>query len=170
MLLFALAPLAVLMPLAEAAAGAVEDKPPPIIDLDGTVLVQFAIFVVMYVVLRQFLFKPYLRMRQSRESHIQGAEKKARDLEQRRESIEAEYQMRMQKARAGADEERMRMQAEARTREADVLGQARTRAQQRLAEAQAKIAAQVATAQAALEKQAEPLARSLLQKLLRREI
>jgi F0F1-type ATP synthase membrane subunit b/b' len=44
------------------------------------------------------------------------------------------------------------------------------RAQERLSEAQKKITAQVAAAQAELEKQAEPLARSLAHKLLGREI
>ena len=172
MLLSSLAPLSLLMSLAEAvpATAAAEEKAPPVIDLDGTVLVQFAIFVAMYLVLRRFLFQPYLQMRATREAHIEGAEKTARELERKRESMDADYQQRLQKARSGAEEERLRLQAEARTREAEVLAQARTRAQGRVVEAQKKIAAQVATAQSELERQAEPLARSLAHKLLGREV
>ena len=44
------------LPLPAAAAGG-EEKPHPVIDIDGTVLIQFAIFVVMYFVLRQFLLR-----------------------------------------------------------------------------------------------------------------
>ena len=43
-----------------------EEKAPPVIDIDGTVLVQFAIFIAMFIVLRQFLFKPYVQMRDDR--------------------------------------------------------------------------------------------------------
>jgi F-type H+-transporting ATPase subunit b len=152
------------------ASAPVEEKAPPLIDIDGTVLVQFGIFVVMYLVLRHFLFVPYLRMRAEREAHIEGAEKTAQELLRKRETLDAEYQQRVQKARAGAEDERTRLQAEGRAREAEVLGLARTRAQARISETTKKIAAEVKTAQAELAKQAEPLARSLANKLLGREV
>jgi F-type H+-transporting ATPase subunit b len=170
MLLPSLAPLSTLLLLAEAAPPGAEEKAPPVIDLDGTVLVQFAIFIVMYLVLRRFLFQPYLRMRAEREAHIDGVEKAAKEMEHKRETLEAEYQQRMQKARSGADEERLRMQSEGRARETELLGQARSRAQAQVSEVKGKIAAQVVAAQAELEKHAEPLARSLAHKLLGREI
>ena len=68
--------------LALVLAEATEEKAPPVIDIDGTVLVQFAIFVVMFLILRAFLFKPYLKMRQDRADNIEGAEVKARQAEQ----------------------------------------------------------------------------------------
>ena len=40
-------------------AEAAEEKAPPVIDIDGTVVVQFAIFVVMFFVLRSLFCKPY---------------------------------------------------------------------------------------------------------------
>lgn len=165
-----LVPHSMLTLLAEAAPSAVEEKAPPVIDIDGTVVIQFAIFVVMYLVLRRFLFEPYMAMRKNREAHIDGVEKKARDMERRRESMDAEYQQRLQKARSSADDERAKLQVEGRAREAEVLGQARTRAQERIVEAQRKISAQVAAAQAELEKQAVPLAKQLAQRLLGREV
>ncbi len=136
MLLSSLAPLAALLAEAApaAASAAQEEKAPPVIDLDGTVLVQFAIFVVLYLVLRKFLFAPYLRMRAEREQHIEGAERKAQELEGRRESLENEYAARMAKARAGAEEERAKLQAEGRARESELLTQARGRAARRIAE------------------------------------
>jgi F-type H+-transporting ATPase subunit b len=159
--------------LAEAAAGTpapVEEKAPPLIDIDGTVLIQFAIFIVMYLVLRRFLFEPYLRMREQREANIEGAEKTAQELLHKRDTLDTEYQQRVQKARAGAEEERMRLQSEGRARETEVLGQARARSQARVSESTTKIAAEVKIAQAELAKQAEPLARSIANKLLGREV
>lgn len=158
--------------LAEAAATAAppaEEQAPPLIDIDGTVLIQFGIFLVMLLVLRQLLWDPYLRMRAEREAHIEGAERAAQDLLRKRDVLDAQYQQRVQRARANADEERTRMQAEGRAREAEVLSQARARAQARMTEASRKIAAEVTAAQAELEKQAEPLARALAVKLLGRE-
>lgn len=155
---------------AAAAPAAVEEKAPPLIDIDGTVLVQFGIFVVMYIVLRNFLFVPYLRMRAEREAHIEGAERTAQELLRKRETLDAEYQQRVQKARAGAEDERTRLQTEGRAREAEVLGQARSRAQARINETTQKIATEVKAAQVELAKQAEPLARSLASKLLGREV
>jgi F-type H+-transporting ATPase subunit b len=172
MLLSSLAPLAVFLAEAATATGAApaEEKAPPVIDIDGTVLLQFAIFVLLYAILRKFLFVPYLKMRADRASHIHGAEKKAQELERKRDSLDADYQQRMQKARSGAEDERMRLQSEGRARESELLGQARTRAQERIAETQKKIAAQVAAAEDELEKQAEPLAHSIAHKLLGREV
>ncbi len=38
----------------------------PLIDIDGTVLIQFGIFLVMAFFATQWLFKPYMRMRDER--------------------------------------------------------------------------------------------------------
>ena len=35
---------------------------------------QFAIFIAMFIVLRQFLFKPYMQMREDRAHRISSAE------------------------------------------------------------------------------------------------
>jgi len=164
-----LAPLAPLLPLLAAASGG-EEKAPPVIDIDGTVLIQFAIFVVMYFVLRQFLFQPYLKMRAERAERIEGAEGRASELAKKRESLDRDYQSRLETTRAKAEEERLRIQTEARAREGELLTAARTRAQSRVQETQKTIAAQVAAAEGELQKQVEPLAMALAKKLLGREV
>lgn len=163
-----LAPLAPLLPLL-AAAGS-EEKAPPVIDIDGTVLIQFVIFVVMYFVLRQFLFEPYLKMRAERAERIDGAEHKAQEMAKKRLALDSDYQARLDKTRAKAEEERLRIQSEARTREGELLAEARARAQARVQETQRAIASQVAAAESDLQKQVEPLALALTQKLLGREV
>lgn len=164
-----LAPLAPLLPLLAAASGG-EEKAPPVIDIDGTVLIQFAIFVVMYFVLKQFLFQPYLKMRAERSERIEGAEARAGELAKKRESLDRDYQARLDATRAKAEEERLRIQTEARAREGEMLTEARSRAQTRVQETQKAIAAQVAAAEGELQKQVEPLAMALAKKLLGREV
>ena len=164
-----LAPLAPLLPLLAAAAGG-EEKAPPVIDIDGTVLIQFVIFVVMYVVLRQFLFAPYLKMRAERAERIDGAEHKAQEMAKKRAALDGDYQARLAKTRANAEEERLRIQNEARAREGELLAEARARAQARVAETQRTIASQVQAAESELQKQVEPLAMALTKKLLGREV
>jgi len=164
-----LAPLAPLLPLLAAASGG-EEKAPPVIDIDGTVLIQFVIFVVMYFVLRQFLFQPYLKMRAERAERIDGAEARAGEMAKKRESLDRDYQSRLEKTRAKAEEERLRIQTEARAREGELLAEARARAQGRVQETQKAIAAQVAAAEGELQKQVEPLAMALAKKLLGREV
>lgn len=156
--------------MAAEAAEAVEEKAPPIIDMDGTVLVQFALFIVMFLVLRAFLFKPYLKMRDERAEKIEGAEAKAGNLAKRAEQLEADYKAKVAKARASAEEERAKLQSEARTRESELLGQARTRAQGRIQATREQIAQQVAAAQSELQQRAQALGHTLASKLLGREV
>ena len=156
--------------LALVLAEAAEEAAPPVIDIDGTVLVQFAIFVTMFVVLRTFLFKPYLKMRAERSRHIEGAEALAHKAEQKALELEAQYKERMQKARAGADSERAALQLEGRTREAELLAQARERAQTRINATRQQITTQVAAAQKELAQSAEALGHQIASKLLGRSV
>lgn len=156
--------------LALTLAEAAEEKAPPVIDIDGTVLVQFAIFVTMFFVLRAFLFKPYLKMRDVRADNIEGAEAKARTAEQKAADLEAQYKERMQKARADADSQRAALQQEGRAREAELLAQARERAQGRVNATRQQIATQVAAAQKDLAERADTLGHQIASKLLGREV
>src|SRR5215471_14265253 len=45
----------------------------PLIDIDGTVIVQFVLFLVLFAVSNRFLFQPYLRLRERRTAGIEGA-------------------------------------------------------------------------------------------------
>ncbi len=156
--------------LALVLAEAAEEAAPPVIDIDGTVLVQFAIFVTMFVVLRTFLFKPYLKMRAERSRQIEGAEALAHQAEQKAHELEAQYKERMQKARAGADSERAALQLEGRTRETELLTQARDRAQTRINATRQQIATQVAAAQKELAQRADALGHQIASKLLGRQV
>lgn len=147
-----------------------EEKAPPVIDIDGTVLVQFAIFLAMFVILRQYLFKPYMQMRDERSHRISSAEASAVESQKRATSIEQQFKEKMEKARQAAEEERLKLANEGRQREEELLSAARTRAQSRISATREQVASQVAKAQSELSERAESLSKVLATKLLGREV
>lgn len=151
-------------------AASVEEKPMPVIDIDGTVVVQFGLFVVMYFVLKHLLFEPYLAMRQQRSEGIEGARHHAANMETRAAEMERDYDRRFGAAKSRAEDERGRTRAQAQEREREVLAEARGVAQARLGAARHKLAADLQAAGAELQRQAQPLARQMVSKILGREV
>src|SRR5947208_3579539 len=105
------------------------EKAAPLIDIDGTVLVQLAIFLVMMAVLYGLVFRPYLRVRDERERGIGGARGEAKAMEERASAIAVDYEGKLAKARQRGGEERARLRAEGQAREREVVGRAREEAQ-----------------------------------------
>lgn len=149
---------------------AVEEAPPPLIDLDGTLLIQFGLFVLMYLLLRYVLFAPYLRMRAERDRGISGAREEAHKMEARAQAIVADYDAKLGRAKLRGAEERARVRAEAAVRERQILGAARDEAGRAIAEARGKISGDAQAARVRLEAEAQALARAMAKKILGREV
>jgi len=49
----------------------------PLIDIDLTAVVQFALFLAVYVIANKFLFQPFLALRTRRKAGIEGARAEA---------------------------------------------------------------------------------------------
>src|SRR5437763_8931824 len=90
-----------------------EEAPPPLIDVDGTLLVQFGLFLIMLLVLSRLVFKPYLKLRDEREKSIGGAKHEAKDMEAKARAMVADYDARMTRAKQRGGEERAKVRAEA---------------------------------------------------------
>lgn len=152
------------------AAAEAEEKAPPVIDIDGTVVVQFAIFLVLYFILKSFFFDPYLKMRADRDRGISGVRDEADAMTRRAHELGQDYQRRMQAARAQADEERARLRNQGLERERDLLAETRAVAQARVGSIRQQIAQQAKAAEQQLAAQAQPLARRVARQLLGREV
>jgi F-type H+-transporting ATPase subunit b len=61
------------------------------IELNFTLIIQLIIVLSLMVILTQILFKPFLRVLQERRNRIEGAEKKAKDLQQQAEELIERY-------------------------------------------------------------------------------
>ena len=63
-------------------ASAPQSAEPELLDLDGTAFIALGIFLVTLLVLWQFLWKPYLRVRDERVARTEGARAQAGELDQ----------------------------------------------------------------------------------------
>lgn len=142
----------------------------PLIDIDGTVFIQFALFLLLYIVANQLLFQPYLALRKRRRDGIEGARVEATQMSASADAKLADYEKQLAAARDRANETGRKVRAEAAAHEREVTDGARKSAQQALDEAQTKMRAETETARLQLLPQANALAKQIASKLLGREV
>ncbi len=142
----------------------------PLIDLDGTVLIQFALFLVMYLITNKMLFQPYLALRERRRAGIEGARAEAERMTAEADSKLADYEKQLAVARAKGNEEGRKLRGEAIAHERDVTEKARTAAQKAIEEAGAKMRTEVEDARTKLMPEANVLAQKMASKLLGRDL
>ena len=142
----------------------------PLIDIDATVLVQFVLFLVLFVIANRFLFQPYLKLRERRREGIEGARAEADRMTAQADAKLAEYEKQLAVARDRANEQGRKVRLEAAAHEREVTDKARAAAQKAIDEAQATMRKETEAARAQLMPQADALARSIASKLLGREV
>jgi F-type H+-transporting ATPase subunit b len=142
----------------------------PLIDIDLTVFIQFALFLITLYVSNRLLFQPYLQLRERRKAGIEGARAEAERMTAEADAKLAEYERSKAVARDRAGEEGRKLRLEAAEYEKKVTDEARRSAQEAIAAAQRKMRGETEAARAELLPQAELLARSISAKLLGREV
>ncbi|MDQ3364600.1 MAG: ATP synthase F0 subunit B [Myxococcota bacterium] len=142
----------------------------PLIDIDLTVVVQFALFLILMFATNKLLFQPYLALRERRTAGIDGARGEAQRMTAEADAKLADYEKSLSIARDRANEEGRKVRGEAAAHERDVTEQARAHAQIAIDEAQAKMRAEAEAARGQLLPQADALASRIASKLLGREI
>ena len=142
----------------------------PLIDIDLTAVVQFVLFLLVYVIANKLLFKPYLALRERRKAGIDGARAEAERMTATADAKLADYQKSLAVARERAGDEGRKVRLEAAAHEKDVTDKARVAAQKASDEAQTKMRSETEAARALLLPQADALARSIASKLLGREV
>jgi len=142
----------------------------PLIDVDLTVVVQFVLFLVLFVIANRFLFQPYLQLRAERKAGIEGARAEAERMTAEADAKLADYEKQLAMARDRANEEGRKIRLEAAAREQKITEAARVSAQKASDEASQKMRSETEAARAQLMPQAEALARAITSKLLGREV
>src|SRR6478609_5809571 len=97
----------------------------PLIDIDGTVFVQFGLFLILLVVANKLLFQPYLQLRERRKAGIEGSRAEAERMTATADSKLADYEKQLGAARNRANEEGRKVRAEAATHEKESTDKAR---------------------------------------------
>ena len=142
----------------------------PLIDIDLTVVIQFALFLIMFAIGNAFLFQPYLKLRERRKQGIDGARAEAEKMSTQADTELADYEKKLAAARSRANEEGRKVRAEAAAHEKSVTDASRAEAQKSIDEATAKMRAETDAARLQLLPQANTLARQIASKLLGREV
>jgi F-type H+-transporting ATPase subunit b len=140
------------------------------IDLNFTVIFQLAIVLILMVALSNLVFRPFLRVVQERKDWIQGAEKKARELQQRSEELMERHRDSMSAAQAQGASIREELRKEGLSKEGEVLQKAMEEANQFLEEMKGKIQEESGKVRDGLRLQAQALSRELAEKMLGRSI
>ena len=141
-----------------------------IIDLDGTLFVQAAMFFIAFGVLYALVFKPMVAMLEAREEAIDGAKDQAKRLEVEVKEKQASFEAELRKVRGASGEERDRLRAEGQEIEHKLLDRVRTETQAMVAEARSRLDSEAALARQELTQQKPQLAREIANKLLGREV
>jgi F-type H+-transporting ATPase subunit b len=142
----------------------------PLIDIDLTVVIQFALFLIMFAIGNAFLFQPYLKLRERRKQGIDGARAEAEQMSAKADAELVDYEKKLAAARSRANDEGRKVRAEAAAHEKTVTDASRAEAQKAIDEATAKMRAETDAARLQLLPQANALARQIASKLLGREV
>jgi F-type H+-transporting ATPase subunit b len=142
----------------------------PLIDIDGTIFIQFGLFLVMLVVANKLLFQPYLRLREKRAEGIEGARAEAERMTAEADSKLADYEKQLAGARARAAEEQRKIRSEANAHEREVTTAARSTAVRSIEEARDRVRSETEAARKDLLPRAEAIGKDMAKRLLGREV
>jgi len=151
-------------------AVAPESHEPQLIDLDGTVFVQLGMFLLLMVILRQFLWKPYLKVKGERTERVDGYREEAARLEAEAAARLAKAEAALAEARRVGAGARAEARAVAQVRENELLAQANATAQKTLAEARVRVSATLQAERAKLQQTASEVGLQVARKILGREV
>ena len=142
----------------------------PLIDIDWTIAIQFALFLVMLVACNKLLFQPYLRLRERRAEGIEGAKAEAERMTAEADAKLVDYDKQLAAARTRAGEEQRKIRADAAAHERAVTGTARSTSAAALEEARDKVRSQTEAARQELMPRAEVIGKDMAKRLLGREV
>ncbi|MBP1714431.1 MAG: F0F1-type synthase, beta subunit [Deltaproteobacteria bacterium] len=140
------------------------------IELNFTLVIQLVIVLSLMAILTQILFKPFLKVLQERRNRIEGAEKKAKDLQQQAEQLIERYREAIASGQAQGAGIRDEIRRTSLAEETEILQKAMDQANRLIQEVKARIAEEARAARADLRLQAQNLSREITEKILGRSV
>ena len=150
-------------------SGGAGHKPPPLIDIDATALVQLGLFLFLLVVLSKLVFKPYLALKAERDERTEGAREAAKSEEADATKKLDDYEVRLLSAQREAAFGRAERREEGEKAAAKRLAEARAKTEAKLQEARARLEKSIPEAEAELKKHAEQLSLDIASHVLGRQ-
>jgi F-type H+-transporting ATPase subunit b len=140
------------------------------IELNFTLIIQLVIVLTLMGILTQILFKPFLNVIQERRNRIEGAEKRAKDLQQQAEELIERYREAIAAGQAQGAGIRDEIRKTSLAAETEILQKAMDQANQLIQEVKSRIGEEARSARADLRLQAQDLSREITEKILGRSL
>ncbi len=140
------------------------------VDFDGSVLIAFAVFFILFLLLKPILLDPFLKVVEERERRTDGAKAEAREMDEKAGEIIKRYEGELEKVRKVANDERDRLRSEAQKLEAKILGEARGEAAKVSDEGKAKIRKEAESIRFELGQMSANLSQEIATKVLGRKV
>ncbi len=141
-----------------------------VMDIDRTVLVQMAVFVLLMLVLSPLLFKPVLRLFEERERRTEGARSAARAMQEKAEELLHRYEAKLDEVKRGAAADRDRLRNETLHLEAEIVEKARQANARIVEQGRSQIQTEVATIRRELDAYSRKVAKEIGARVLGREV
>ena len=140
------------------------------IDINASLFMQLANFIVLFIVLNVILFKPIRQVMQEREQGIRSAFGDAKTAQERMQSLLDQYNASFAEAKQKAATIANALYQQGLDAQRDMIAAERAKAGEMLDKARAEIAAASAAARNDLKKEAERLSQEITTKLLGRAV
>jgi len=140
------------------------------IELNLTLIIQLIIVLSLMAILTQILFKPFLSVLGERRNRIEGAEKRAKDLQQQAEELIERYREAIAAGQAQGAGIRDEIRKTSLAEETEILQKAMDEANRLIQEVKARIAEEAQDARTELRLQAHSLSREITEKILGRSV
>lgn len=140
------------------------------IELNLTLIIQLVIVLSLLGILTQIVFKPFMNVLQERRNRIEGAEQKAKDLQQQADELIERYREAIAAAQAQGASIRDEIRKTSLAEEMAILEKAMGEANRLIQEVKGKIAEESRTARADLRFQAQNLSREITERILGRSM
>jgi F-type H+-transporting ATPase subunit b len=137
---------------------------------DSTFLIQIALFLVLWFLLKRLWFDPALRIVRERAARSEGAVAEARTIQAEAERLRGEHAAALERARAEAQREMQDILRAAEAEQQRLIAEAREEAQKTIGEVRARVEEEVARARQGLRDSAQDIARMVTQKILGRPV
>lgn len=140
------------------------------ISVDWTLLLQFANFIVLLLILNRLLYRPLQRIMLQRRETIAGDQGRAESLQADIEAKMQKYQEQLNSAKSEANTERNQLKKDAAHKESEILAAAHAKATDQLQQIKERVAEESRQAEQTLRAETKSLAERIATKVLGREL
>lgn len=138
------------------------------IELNFTMVIQLAIVLSLMVILTKIVFRPFLGILQERRDRVEGAQKRARELQKRTAELMERHREAIFEAQAQAATTREKIRQESLAQEMEILRKSVEEANRLIQEMKMKIDQETEMARDSLRIQAQNLSREIAEKVFGR--